>query len=162
MQASTGYTPFYLMFGREARLPVDIMFGSRPSDDISPNHYALQLQDSLSNAYRTVHTNMAPSHHRQKDYYDKHLHGKPLTKGDLVWLLNTAVPPGQSCKLHCPWKTTSSPTTASEMQMTRLSCPHWFNNTATQLVSEGPRIDFLGLSLTEYSLGRTLRKRGAV
>lgn len=37
MQQTTGYTPFYLMYAREVRIPVDVMFGSNLPEDM-PHH----------------------------------------------------------------------------------------------------------------------------
>ena len=103
VQASTGYTPFYLMFGREARLPVDIMCGSSPTERTSPNHYATQLRDSVCQAFNKVCENLSSSHNRQKECYDKRIHGRSFDVGDLVWLHSNAVPRGQSRKFFCPW-----------------------------------------------------------
>ena len=103
VQPTTGYTPFFLMFGREARLPVDIMYGSSPTETVTPHHYAAALSESLQQAYSRVRENMALAHNRQKEYYDQRSHGTPFKPGDLVWLHQPQVPPGQSRKLHCPW-----------------------------------------------------------
>jgi hypothetical protein len=69
----------------------------------TPNEYAAQLQNSLRQAFQRVRTNLAAAHNRQKQLYDQHIHGTSFHAGDLVWLLNTVVPPGQSRKLHFPW-----------------------------------------------------------
>ena len=39
IQASTGYTPYYLMYGHEARLPIDLQFGTSFSDILSDRQF---------------------------------------------------------------------------------------------------------------------------
>ena len=103
VQPTTGYTPFYLMFGRQARIPVDVMFGSSPDVINSPSTYASTLQKSLTLAYDQVRDKMNTTFQRQKQFYDKKVHGKPFSVGDLVWLYSPAVPSGQAKKLYHPW-----------------------------------------------------------
>ena len=40
---------------------------------------------------------------RQREYYDKKIHGQSYKQGDLVWLHSPVVPRGRAKKLHRPW-----------------------------------------------------------
>ena len=102
VQRTTGFTPFYLMFGRQACIPIDVMYGN-PVVESSPSNYAIELKKSLTTAYNQVRTKMDVQFQRQKQYYDRKVHGAPYKVGNLVWLYSPAVPPGESKKLHHPW-----------------------------------------------------------
>ena len=103
VHASTGYTPFYLMFGRQASLPIDLMYGTGENNELSTSDYATQLKMSLDEAYRIAREKLCTSHRRQKECYDKRIHGKPFKESDLVWSHSPVVLRGQSKKLHHPW-----------------------------------------------------------
>ena len=106
VQDTTGYIPFFLMFGREIRMPVDLMHGLSPgtvSDVTSLSTYVQQLQSKLTAAYTFVHQNVSVQQRRQKENYDQKIHGKPHQISELVWLHTPVVKKGQARKFHQPW-----------------------------------------------------------
>ena len=103
VHASTGYSPFYLMYGRQVNLPVDLMYGSTPHEACTWGDYAHTLRNNLTEAYVLARRKGITEHKRQKALYDVKVHGAPYQVGDWVWLHSPAVPRGQCRKLHHPW-----------------------------------------------------------
>ena len=101
---SVKFTPHYLMFGRESRLPIDIMFGGGPAPGETPSEYVSQLRERLEVAYRTAREHLKGAQKHQKEQYDRKATGGRYSEGDLVWLYSPAVLKGKSRKFHRPWR----------------------------------------------------------
>ena len=86
-----GYTPFFLMFRRQAHLPVDVAFGLPPNSETTHN---ASLRVIMQEAYEKVRKDLVSV--RKK--FDTKAHGHPYKKGDMVWLHNVAVARGKSVK----------------------------------------------------------------
>ena len=84
--AITGFSPHYLMFGREPKLPLDITFGP-PNPDMEAvihERYVKQLQSRLKWSYGVAQCRNEKEAARQKKYYDLKVHCTPLKVGDVV------------------------------------------------------------------------------
>ena len=93
MNKSTGYSPYYLMFGRSPRLPIDEMFGIDLAEGEvkmrkSWKQYAEDWQDSMNQAFDIAKKHAAASRERQKRYYDKRVRGADIEVGDRVLYRN--------------------------------------------------------------------------
>ncbi len=104
---ATGYSPYLLMFGREARLPVDICFGVTEDNQKTKSYlqYVAKLKQDLQRAYSLATESSDKNHQRNKKTHDKHVKEQALDKGDRVLLRNLGVT-GKH-KLKCKWR--SSP-----------------------------------------------------
>ena len=54
------------MFGWQACLPVDLMYGAPPTSQQSPSQYTVALQQRLMTAYDLVRQSFKTQHDRQK------------------------------------------------------------------------------------------------
>lgn len=87
---TTGFAPFFLMFGRIPRLPVDVLFQhTLPSDAVvSHREFVSNLKRDLSEAARIACENSRTEQARQAKNYNRKAKGSPLTIGDRVLLAN--------------------------------------------------------------------------
>ena len=67
--ASTGYSPFYLMFGRESRLPIDVLLGVEDSS-AAEEGWVPQQQRLLHDAYRLAHARLVSHADERKVLHD--------------------------------------------------------------------------------------------
>ena len=87
---STGYSPYLLMFGREARLPVDLCFGTSPDGTGDRHHsrYVEKLKGDLQEAYQLASQAADKTHQRNKRAYDQRVRFQTVDTGDRVLLKN--------------------------------------------------------------------------
>ena len=84
-------------------MPIEVMYGSKDFPQSSPSEYAKDLRERIEKAYNKVREIIGQEQVRQKDFYDKKVHGTPLEVGDLVFLHSLVLSRGHARKLHCPW-----------------------------------------------------------
>ena len=100
----TGYTPNYLMLGREVNLPLDIMMGTLSENQrkIAPE-YVSELRNRLHEAFTQVRNNLQKYAERNKAYYDLKGYGEKYKVGDLVYVMKKTRKVGVSPKLDIKW-----------------------------------------------------------
>uniref|UniRef100_A0A8C2HM53 Gypsy retrotransposon integrase-like protein 1 n=1 Tax=Cyprinus carpio TaxID=7962 RepID=A0A8C2HM53_CYPCA len=86
---ATGFAPYYLLFGRTPRLPIDIMFGVPAKNQSSSYHdYAEDWRKRMTEAYKLASRVSHKEKERGKALYDKKIHGAELILGNRVLVRN--------------------------------------------------------------------------
>ena len=98
---TTGFTPFYLEHGREARLPVDMIAGPPPGQPVSLDRYTEKIRDQFVKAFTVVAERQNSYVLRQKELYRDRQH--KINVDDLVWLYTDRANPSLNWKFQSFW-----------------------------------------------------------
>lgn len=100
--ASTGYSPFYLLFGRDPRLPIDALLSITTDDDQdgSIDGWLAIHQRRLRNAYRNVKERGERTAADRNHLHERRKISEPLSIGCRVYVRNR--PPGRN-KIQDAW-----------------------------------------------------------
>ena len=103
---TTKFTPAMLMFGRELRVPLDLLLG-RPQADLEEQsylEYAERLRASIATVHDFARDHQQAGSQRMKRRYDIRSKAFTFSKGELVLLYNPQRKKGKSPKLSRPWE----------------------------------------------------------
>lgn len=87
---TTGQAPFFLMFGRTPRLPVDVMFESvlLDGEKVDIDRYVQSLGENLKEAMNVAQKHASKQQRKQAEHYNRKVKGHTLNVGDKVLLAN--------------------------------------------------------------------------
>jgi len=101
---TTGYSPVYLLHGREMVLPSTENLKARlPKDNTDEDQRLENLKSNLRLAYKLAAKANRKSHLNNKRLYDRKAKPREFEAQDLVYLHNRALKPGLTRKFAKPW-----------------------------------------------------------
>ena len=102
---ATGFSPFFLLFGRSPRLPVDVIFGIEPNASLNYPTYVKEWQSAMKEAYALASKRSESSGQKGKKQYDRKVNSSVLQPGDRVLVQNLSKRGGPG-KLRSYWEDT--------------------------------------------------------
>ena len=102
-QASTGFSPFELVYGRQMRGPLDVICETWEGERLSGENVitnVLTMRERLEALVGLVGENMKKANDNKKKWYDQHAREWELEVGSKVLVL----PPTSTSKLKAQWQ----------------------------------------------------------
>ena len=104
-QASTHESSFYLLYGRDPRLPVpEVLSPKKTRVTVNLKEYGIEVHAKLSAAWELARKSVKQAQKRQKDHYDRHaMPTLPFREGERVFLYKPEERTGEARKLARPF-----------------------------------------------------------
>ena len=102
-RASTGFSPFELLYGRNVRGPLDVLRESWEASKLEDDNivsYVLLTREKLMKMTELVQHNLTQAQERQKNWYDRNARVREFLPGDQVLVLL----PTATSKLLAQWQ----------------------------------------------------------
>lgn len=101
---ATGYSPFFLLFGRHPRLPIDLIFNSsQPKSRHSYPQYVETGHTAMAEAYEQANQKVNLSASKAKRHYERRVRSSVLQPGNRVLVRNMTPRDGPG-KLRAYWE----------------------------------------------------------
>jgi len=87
---TTGFSPNYVVFGKENRMPADLVLGCPPNDEneyTSVDQYVEQQQEVMRSTYAIVRLHLGRAANTRKKLYDLKVRNTSFNAGVWVWYL---------------------------------------------------------------------------
>ena len=98
---STGFSPYFLMHGREARIPADIAYGPTPDEPATESDFVADQQAALRSAFNLARQQLGKAASRRKHSYDLRARPQAFAVGSWVWCLVPRRRQGRYRKWQC-------------------------------------------------------------
>ena len=100
-----GDSPFYVLYGREPRFPIDVKFLPPVADDVTTSvlEHRKRIVERVEMAQNLARDNIQRSQQKMKEYYDRNSKPPVFEVGQRVWVYSSKTRKGLSRKLLYKW-----------------------------------------------------------
>ena len=103
MQESVKESPFYLLYGRDPRLPTTLDMDNNAKQEIDVDTYKGEMAINFDEAWDLAQNNIKRAQRHQKAYYDKHSKPPRFKVGDRVFVYMPAAKATKAYKFARPF-----------------------------------------------------------
>ncbi len=100
---STQFSPYYMLFGKECRRPIDVALVPPTNMGRDAVDYVINMQQRRQVTLDVAKENILKKQEKQKQHHDKKAKNPTYTQGQQVWLYCAKTPVGQCPKLIRRW-----------------------------------------------------------